>query len=243
MIPYTEALEIARTFSVQIADTFPGKIQAVFAIGSLGSDYYRPGQSDIDTAIITNVSRNEISAISSTIENIADQYWHRYQVPKGFGAIVFAQEQLHPPYIKSEELIQEILRLRAQSKLIYGEYNIKNIEFPGWKAIKDDILNFQEWSDAQPPFEHTAQSFVNSTLMALKRYLLLKHHIIEFNKFKVIDLYIRHDPPLINEEIFTFISNYISGKPYVWNHEIRIKYTNWHDQLFTLINQLVLFNE
>ncbi|MDE6641678.1 MAG: hypothetical protein K2K63_14280 [Acetatifactor sp.] len=37
-------------------------------------------------------------------------------------------------------------------------------------------------------------SFVNSTLIALKRYLLLKYNIVEFNEFKVIDLYLGHEP-------------------------------------------------
>ena len=243
MISCEEALEITRKFSADITNTLTGKIRAIFAIGSLGGDYYRPGQSDIDTVVITSVSRNEIQQITSIVETIADRYWREYQVPKGFGAIVFAEEQLHPPYIKSEELVQEIMRLKMQGKLIYGEYDINNIEFPDWQAIKNDILNFQEWSDEQPYFEHSAQSFVNSTLMGLKRYLLLKHHIVEFNKFKAIGLYLANNPPVINEEIFTFITNYISGKPYIWNDEIRSNYTNWHDHLFVVINNLVLYNE
>ena len=165
MISCEEALEITRKFSAEITNTLTGKIRAIFAIGSLGGDYYRPGQSDIDTVVITSVSRNEIQQITSIVETIADRYWREYQVPKGFGAIVFAEEQLHPPYIKSEELVQEIMRLKMQGKLIYGEYDINNIEFPDWQAIKNDILNFQEWSDEQPYFENSAQSFVNSTLM------------------------------------------------------------------------------
>lgn len=243
MISYEEALEITHKFAAEITNIFTGKIIAVFAIGSLGGNYYRPGQSDIDTVVIASVSRNEIQQVISIVETIADRYWREYQIPKGFGAIVFAEEQLHPPYIKSEELVQEILRLKIQGRLIYGEYDINNVEFPDWQAINDDILNFQEWSDNQPYFEHSAQSFVNSTLMGLRRYLLLKHHIVEFNKFKVIDLYLANNPPVINEEIFAFITDYISGKPYIWNDEIRANYTDWHNHLFTVINKLVLYNE
>lgn len=243
MISHEEALEITHKFAAEITNIFTGKIIAVFAIGSLGGNYYRPGQSDIDTVVIASVSRNEIQQVISIVETIADRYWREYQIPKGFGAIVFAEEQLHPPYIKSEELVQEILRLKIQGRLIYGEYDINNVEFPDWQAINDDILNFQEWSDNQPYFEHSAQSFVNSTLMGLRRYLLLKHHIVEFNKFKVIDLYLANNPPVINEEIFVFITDYISGKPYIWNDEIRANYTDWHNHLFAVINKLVLYNE
>ena len=170
MILFEDAIQIALEFTKEIDDKFPNKIKAVYAIGSLGSDYYRPGQSDIDTAIIVNSSRDELSNIRVGIKVVANKYQDKYNVPKGFGAIVFSEEQLFPPYIKEEELIQEILRLKTQSRLIYGDYNINTIPMPNWKAIKDDILNFQEWSDSQLPFEHSATSFVNSTLMALKCY-------------------------------------------------------------------------
>ncbi len=61
MISYDEAIRIAQTFSKQVTGKFPGKIAAVYAIGSLGSDYYRPGQSDIDTAVITNCGNAELT--------------------------------------------------------------------------------------------------------------------------------------------------------------------------------------
>lgn len=87
-------------------------------------------------------------------------------MPKEFGAVVFAKEQLYPPYIKEEELVQEILRLKCQSRLVYGKFDIECIPVPDQQAIKNDILAFQEWSDLQPPFRHSKVSFVNSTLIA-----------------------------------------------------------------------------
>lgn len=243
MILFEDAIQIAIEFAKEIDNNFPNKIKAVYAIGSLGSDYYRPGQSDIDTSIIVNSSRDELSNIKVGIKVVANKYQDKYNVPKGFGAIVFSEEQLFPPYIKEEELIQEILRLKTQSRLIYGDYNVNTIPMPNWIAIKDDILNFQEWSDSQPPFEHSATTFVNSTLIALKRYLLLKHHIIEFNKFKVVDLYLRNEPLLVNEEIFSFIDDYLHNRPYEWYDDIRDKYVVWHDELYRVINTSVLYNE
>ena len=192
MLSFEEALRVAGEFAQEIADLYPGKIEAVFAIGSLGSDYYRPGQSDIDTALITRFSRAEVPEVTEKIERIADEYQNRYQVPKGFGAIVFAREQLFPPYVREEELIQEILRLKTQARLVWGEYDLSSVPMPDWDAVREDVLYFQEWIDSQPPFQYSLTAFVNSTLIALKRYLLLKHHIIEFNKFKVIDLYLQN---------------------------------------------------
>ncbi len=92
VISYEEALKIAAQFGREVEALFPGKIAAVFAIGSLGSDYYRPGQSDIDTAVITGFSRKDNAAVTEKIEKIADSYQKRYHVPKGFGAVVFARE-------------------------------------------------------------------------------------------------------------------------------------------------------
>lgn len=243
VISYEEALKIASKFAKEVEERFPGKIEAVLAIGSLGSDYYRPGQSDIDTAVITRYTRSEIEEVTNIIEKIADRYWKEYEVPKEFGACVFAKEQLYPPYVKNEKLIQKILRLKYQSKLIYGSFAVEDIPMPDKKAIKDDILNFQEWSDSQPPMVHTKKTMVNSTLMGLKRYLLLAHDIIEFNKLKVIDLYLRNDPPMVNEEVFDFITRYLYDQPYEWNDEIRERFTKWHDELFRVINEKVLYNE
>lgn len=242
MLSLENAIDVAVAFAAEISEKYPGKILAVYAVGSLGGGYYRPGQSDIDTVVIADFTRKEVRNVRKVIRSVADRYMEKYDVPKGFGAIVFAKEQLFPPYIKEEELIQEILRLKTQGRLIWGQPCTEDIPMPDWGAVKNDILNFQEWSDMQPPFEHSEVSFVNSTLMALKRYLLLKYHIIEFNKFKVIDLYLQNDPPLVNPEIFQFIGNYLYDKPYIWNEEIRKEYTDWNDELFTKINQLVLYD-
>lgn len=241
MISYDKAIQIATAFAEEIDTKFPGKIEAVFAIGSLGSDYYRPGQSDIDTAVVTCCTREEVEAIREQIEEIADRYWHEYEVPKGFGAIVFAKEQLYPPYIKEEELILEILRLQKQSKLLWGNLDVMQIPVPDQQAIINDAINFQEWSDSQPPFEHTVTTMVNSTLIALKRYLMIQCGIVEFNKFKVIDLYMQNEPPIVFEELFSFIQKVLRGEQYEWDEQIRIQYTEWHDEVYRVINEMVLY--
>ena len=239
-ISYEAAIATATEFAQDISGSFPGKIEAVFVIGSLGSDYYRPGQSDIDTAVITSFSRREIVDVTEKIEKIAENYHKRYNVPKGFGAVVFAKEQLYPPYMKEEELVQEILRLKSQSRLVYGNFDTENIPMPDKQSIKNDILAFQEWMDSQPPFQHSRASFVNSTLIALKRYLLLKYDIVEFNKFKVIDLYLKHEPPVVDREVFDFITKTLHGESCEWNDDICREYTKWHDELYRVINERVL---
>lgn len=242
MITYENAIQIAKSFAEEIVSFCSHKVEAVYVIGSLGSDYYREGQSDIDTAVILDCSREEMTSIKKQIRTVADRYLHEYEVPKGFGAIVFAKEQLYPPYIKEEELILEILRLKTQSKLIWGEFDTSQIPDPDKKAIVNDALNFQEWSDEQPEFIHTVQTMVNSTLIALKRYLMIQCDIIEFNKFKVIKTYMDDNPPIWFEELFDFIQNVLNGNQYEWNEQIREKYTRWHDEIYRVINEIVLYS-
>jgi len=246
-ISYDEAMRIATKFAHELADAFPGKIIAVFVIGSLGSDYYRPGQSDIDTVVITSCNRKKAAKLERKIEVIQNRYWKEYRVPKGFGAIVFAQEQLYPPYVKEEELIQEILRLKTQSKPVYGNYDIAQIPMPDKQAIKDDAIAFQAWADAEkkknPDFPGwNVQTLVNSTLLVLRRYLMLRHDIIEFNKFKTIGLYLAHDPPMVNDEVFDFIERALHDNDIALDDETLSSMVRWREELSAVINNLVLYN-
>lgn len=244
-----EAIEIAQKFAQEISSNHPNNVTAVFVIGSLGSDYYRPGQSDIDTLIITNCTRGERKKVQKEIRATADGYQKEYNVPKGFGAIVFAEEQLYPPYVKSEELVLEILRLKTQSKLIYGEYDIDKIPMPNKQAIIDDAINFQEWVDSGKKGkglddyvkEFEPITFVNSTLIALRRYLMIQHNVIEFNKFKAVDLYLGNEPPLINDEVFEFINLSLHEKTCEINDEKIARMIEWREELYRVVNDLVLY--
>lgn len=244
-ISLEKALSIAQAFSHEISDAFPGKILAVFAIGSLGGGYYRPGQSDIDTVVITSCSRDDRPAIARAVRRTANYYQENYNVPKGFGAIVFAEEQLYPPYRKEEELIQEILRLKAQGLLVFGAYDLSAIPSPQTQDIIDDARVFQAWADEQkrldPDFGiHDTVSFVNSTLIALRRYLMIAHGIIDFNKFHIIDQYLTHQPPVVNPAIFDFIQRYLQNDAPTVTPEQFAEMVKWHDDLYQTINRLVL---
>ena len=247
-ISYDKAIHIAKKFAGELAEKYPEKIAAVFVIGSLGGDYYRPGQSDIDTAIVTSCGRSESAEIKKGVKVIQNRYWKEYDVPKGFGAVVFAKEQLHPPYVKEEELILEILRLKTQSKLIYGDYDISRTPMPDKQAIIDDAAAFQAWVDGEkaknPDFPGwNVPTLINSTLMILKRYLMIAHGIIEFNKFKTISLYIANDPPIVNDEVFSFIETALSDNDIEVSESKLLRMVEWNKELCAEINDLVLYND
>jgi hypothetical protein len=253
-ISYDEAVNIAKKFAEELNDKYNNKILAVFTIGSLGGDYYRPGQSDIDTVVITSCNREEATIINGEIETIADKYWKKYDVPKGFGAIVFAEEQLYPPYIAKEELILEILRLMTQSKLIYGNYDIKKIPLPDKQAMIDNENAFEDWmaesakkanqgNEAEPQIsfsELDKQVFVNGTLWHIRRFLMINRDIIEFNKFKLIDLYLKNNPPIVDDVIFKTINNVLHDSYDLITDEQMQTLSKWRDNFRVQMLKIVL---
>ena len=245
MITYEQAINIAFEFAKELKDILKDKLLAVFAIGSLGSDYYRPGQSDIDTIIITNLKREELKLYKKDIRKLADSYQEKYNVPKGFGAILLAEEQLYPPYIAEEELVLEIYRIKLQSKLIYGNYDITKILNPSKDAIIEDARAFEKWRQEEhknnPDFKiNNNIMLVNSTLMMLKRYLMIKCDIMEFNKFKVVSLYMKNNPPYVDEELFEFIEKSLHNEDYEIDNKTFEKFVQSHDKLTLIINENVL---
>ena len=83
---------------------------------------------------------------------------------------------------------------------------------------------------------------VNSTLMMLKRYLMIKCDIIEFNKFKVVDLYMKNNPPYVDEELFEFIEKSLHNEDTIIEKDVFKRFVQSHDDLTKIINSLV-FNE
>ena len=106
MISYEKAINITKQFANNVRDLLTDKLLAVFAIGSLGSDYYRPGQSDIDTIIITSLKKEELKIYGKEIRKLADSDQEKYNVPKRFSAILLAEEQLYPAYIVEEDSLK-----------------------------------------------------------------------------------------------------------------------------------------
>ncbi|MBQ4089182.1 MAG: nucleotidyltransferase domain-containing protein [Clostridia bacterium] len=242
MAPITleSAIEISKSFAEEIAAMYPD-LMAVYAIGSIGGGYYRPGQSDIDTVVIMRCSRPQATERVAEVEAVADRYWKQYNIPKGFGAIVMGVEQLTPPYIAEEELVMEIIRLKAQHKLIYGEFDLDCVPMPDKAAIIAAENAFEDWRASEgntPPENMTRQMTVNSILILLKRWLLLEKGIVEFNKFNVVSEYLKNDPPFINERYLNAVNGYIHGGEI--SDELLYEMSIWHEWLLKSMNSLLL---
>ena len=163
---------------------------AVYIIGSLGGGYYRPGQSDIDTAVII---RDEAKISQEQIEEIANNYYKKYDIPKGFGAEVIRISELSPPYTnrKGEDFFtMAVARLKTQSKAVFGMIDIDNIKMPTIEEFKTDELKGEKWLNDEfgyPVFDKLQiTGCVNCILGCLRGYLIIEKNIFEFNKFLTI---------------------------------------------------------
>lgn len=210
------ALEVVGEFKNELCTVDRDGILAIYLVGSLGGGYYRPGQSDIDTAIIL---RDDAAITQEEIENIADRYRDKYQVPKGFGAMAIYEKELFPPYSKSEaeefELSVEIARLKVQGKLIYGNYCLDQVPIPSREHLIQDAVIMERWLQSEfgyPIYNKLSiTASINCILSVMRRYLMIEHGIFEFNKFKTIDAYLRNSPSVVDEAVFEFINGYLHG--------------------------------
>lgn len=209
VISQRKALDIVQEFLTEILAEEKG-ILALYVIGSLGGGYYRPGQSDIDTVIIV---RDDAAISQAHMDEIAEKYQQRYSVPKGFGSIMMRENELLPPYTKSEieefEFTVEIARLKTQGKAIYGFVNTDDIRMPSKEDFIKDARIMEHWFDKEfgyPMFDKLQiTGCINCILGILRRYLIIEKGIFEFNKFKTIDTYMQYTPPMVNEKMFEFI--------------------------------------
>ena len=241
IISRERALEIAAEFAAEIALFHP--VKAVIATGSLGGGYYRPGQSDIDTAIILNCPREETASHEQSICSIAAQYRDRYGVPKDFGAVVMGFEQLFPPYIPEEELVSEIMRIKMQGLLLCGSLDFAAVPMPDISSARACESAFEDWRESgfhTPPEQMTRAMTVNSILLLLRRFLMLERGIIEFDKRKLISLYLENQPPTVNISHFDAIGAYLAEGSSAIDDSKLLEMSLWHEELLSFMNKRLL---
>jgi len=207
IISEKKAIEIVHEFLSELKKEDENNILALYVIGSLGGGYYRPGQSDIDTVIIV---KNEYKLTQEKVDKIANKYWEKYDIPKGFGSVLMRMSELSPPYIRNEEFFMtEIARLKTQGKLIFGEFDLNNIKMPTVEDFKKEALLNEQWFAKEfgyPIFDKLQiTGCVNTILGCLRDYLIIEKNIFEFNKFLTIDTYLNNNPPIIDWQAFDFI--------------------------------------
>ena len=83
------AWQIPRQYLAECQEIDSASLLAVYAIGSLGGGYYRPGQSDIDAVLLVKDGSEHIwgtpIAPSEALADINRRYLETYHIPKDFG--------------------------------------------------------------------------------------------------------------------------------------------------------------
>ena len=207
IISETKAIEIVHEFLEELKKEDKDNILALYVIGSLGGGYYRSGQSDIDTVIIV---KDEYKPTQEQVDKIANKYWKKYDIPKGFGSVLMRISELSPPYIRNEEFFMtEIARLKSQGKIIFGEFDLNNIKMPTVEDFRKEMLINEKWFAKEfgyPMFDKLQiTGCVNTILGCLRDYLIIEKNIFEFNKFLTIDTYLNNNPPIVAYKVFNFI--------------------------------------
>jgi len=212
------AWEILRLYSTECSKLDPDSLLAIYAIGSLPGGYYRPGQSDIDAALIVSEGSETIwgnsDSPSKKLAALNQRYEQDYGIPKDFGPFSVQPHELHPPYDHDRELTLEIARLKLQGKLIYGTFSLDDIPMPARKDFLKDFQHFEEYWDDEfsrnTPLERmTSTQCINTILIHLHRYLIVEKGIFEFDKRKIVPLYIAHDAPFLNKQAIDIVQRYL----------------------------------
>ena len=194
---------------------------AVYATGSLGGGYYRPGQSDIDAALIVREGTEDIwgdlDTASERLQTLNGAYKERYRIPKDFGPFALQEQALYPPYSdRWDVLALEIARLKEQGVCVYGGYDLDAVPMPTAEDFRQDAQRFERWLRKEFFKSHPIETFseaacVNTILMYLGRYLRIERGVLEFNKRLLIARYLENDPPFVDEETFGLVGVILSS--------------------------------
>lgn len=211
---------------------------AIYATGSLPGGYYRPGQSDIDAALIvengTEAIWGDLETESEPLRKLNRRYLETYQIPKDFGPFPLQPRELFPPYdppytgLAGNVLTLEIARLKVQGKRVYGALDLEAVPMPTAEDFLQEVQRFEEWLRDEflgtYPIEAMSPTVcANTILMHLSRFLRVRRDILEFDKRKLIQRYRESEPPFAPEEAFCLVEAHLMSRALSWSEEERLR--------------------
>lgn len=192
LISEQQAWSTARALASEIAVRVGDMLKAVCVIGSLAGGGYRPGRSDIDTVAI--VCDDGLRETDARIQALAGEFRKRTGVSKEIGVVVVAESKLRPPYNPKEELVPEILRLRHQGIVVYGEYDLNSIPDPTPADFVAYAKVFYPWLraiiDERPQEYRNLEATVNTLLYEIRLWLWDAMGDYVFDKRQVISAFL-----------------------------------------------------
>ena len=199
------AWEILQRATADLLTIDTASVLAVYAIGSLGGGYYRPGQSDIDAIFLTLDGSTHIWGNYKNPSQRLSELNQRYHAMHGIGIDVGSvlASKLFLPYDPAHISVQGIARLKVQGRRVYGSYDLDSVPMPTIEDVLCDAQRYETWwrdeyEPAHPIEQMPDMECVSSMLNHLKRFLWIKRGIVEFDKRKMVELYLANDPPFID---------------------------------------------
>lgn len=183
-----EAYQIVHDFAQNAVKLVNDRIQAVFLVGSLAEEEYVPGRSDIDTILIVSnfISKDE----RLKIKELAAKYHADFNIPKGFGCVMITEDEITGCGTPDKELFPEMIRLKNQGKLIWGNFNTEEIRQPTREDFLKYVKEFYSWLREnyidQQPDDMTFDAKVNTVLYEIRLYVWAKTDEYIFSKRKAL---------------------------------------------------------
>lgn len=134
------AWTIVRQFAGDVGKQLDDDVLAVVLIGSLATGAYLPGRSDIDTAVV--IRDDAAVEVARSTRALAEHYRMLYHIPKDFGAVVIRERELIAPFDPERGLASEVLRLKQQGMVLWGEYNLRALPAPSAADIRAEVRVF-----------------------------------------------------------------------------------------------------
>lgn len=174
-------------------EQYPQSIIAVIITGSLARGAYQPGLSDVD--LVTILDDNSPESMEKGILSLYRKTSRDYGVP--LDPIIFKHGDLCPPWSHDLRIQPELLRLKTDGRVLYGENVIQHLPMP----TKRQMWQFHRWSREQPlesapsDWRHgTLKGSINTVLEQAMTYFYYKTGIAEYSKHHIADLFSNHFP-------------------------------------------------
>ena len=175
-------------------------LRAVFAIGSLPGGYFRPAQSDLDVVTLFNdppKKGQELASLSAQLEELVQpgKLLHPFEVECLPRFIVDLGRNPQTGLLQNPDLVA---RLKVQSKQLVGNYPIQTLPMPSAEEWAWETRNFLHWWDDQEKIEPIASvstaKQIKKTLALVRFYLAVRRDLVEYNKFKLLEVYEKSIP-------------------------------------------------
>ncbi len=212
------AWQIVTDYALEVEKIEPASLVAVYAIGSLPGGYYRAGQSDLDVALIVRDGSDATwESAGSEFATLNQKYQALCGDGTGFEGFPVVENRLYPAHAGGLLPMPQLnARLKLQSRLLYGSYDLEWIPMPtkaDW--IADAIRLNTAWQadggDTQLN-RMGASALVSHGLLLMRQYLALREGRICFNKLELVDYYLKCDPSASDRPSFETLKHHLEGR-------------------------------